>query len=73
MKKYKPIRIHHMYFGYGYWWKDYFFFFGKRATRFAVVPMFRELMYAVYANNGKKIGYGPTCSWSISRQIESTE
>ena len=20
MKKYKPIRIHHLYYGYGYWW-----------------------------------------------------
>lgn len=70
MKKYKPIRIHHLYYGYGYWWGSYFFFMGKHSTVFAIVPMFRECHYAMYANNGNIIGNGDTLSWSESRQKE---
>lgn len=70
MKKYKPIRIHHLYYGYGYWWWSYFFFIGKHSTVFAIMPMWRECRYAVYASNGHTIGNGDTLSWSESRQKE---
>ena len=39
MKKYMPIRIHHLYYGYGYWWGSYFFFIDKHSTAFAIVPI----------------------------------
>ena len=70
MKKYKPIRIHHLYYGYGYWWGSYFFFIDKRSTAFAIMPMSNECRYAIYANNGNIIGSGDTLSWSESRQKE---
>lgn len=70
MKKYKPIRIHHLYYGYGYWWGSYFFFIGKHSTAFAIMPMWRECHYAMYANNGFIIDNGDTLSWSESRQKE---
>lgn len=73
MTKYKPIKIHHIFFGYGYWWKDYFFFIGKHSTCFAIVPMYRECTNAVYASNGKVIGHGSTLSWSESRQRQTME
>lgn len=70
MKKYKPIRIFHLYYGYGYWWGSYFFFIGKHSTALAIVPMFRECCYAIYASNGNKIDHGDILSWSESRQKE---
>ena len=70
MKKYKPIRIHHLYYGYGYWLGSYFFFIGKHSTVFAIVPMSREHNGAIYANNGNIIDNGDTLSWSESRQKE---
>ena len=73
MKKYKPIRIHHSYYGYGYWWRDYFFFIGKHSTCFAIVPMSIECHKAVYVNNWHIIGDGDTLSWSELRQKESED
>lgn len=70
MKKYKPIRIHHLYYGYGYWWGRYFFFIGKHSTNFTIMPMWMECHRATYANNGNTIGHGDTLSWSESRQKE---
>ena len=70
MKKYMPIRIHHLYYGYGYWWGSYFFFIDKHSTAFAIVPMCMECQYAIYANNGHIIGHGDTLSCSESRQKE---
>lgn len=70
MKKYKPIRIHHIFYGYGYWWGNYFFFIGKHSTCFAIVPMYRECLGATYAKNGHIIGHGDALSWSESRQWE---
>lgn len=70
MKKYKPIRIHHLYYGYGYWWGSYFFFIGKHSTTFDIMPMYRECHRATYANNGYIIGNGDIFSWSESRQKE---
>ena len=70
MKKYKPIRIHHLFYGYGYWWGNYFFFIGKHSTGFAIVPMCGDHHRAIYANNGHAIENGDTLSWSKSRQKE---
>lgn len=39
MKKYRPIRIFSIRFGYGWWWGKYFFFIGKHSTAFAIMPM----------------------------------
>lgn len=73
MKKFLPIKIHHIFYGYGYWWWDYFLFIGKHSTCFAVVPMCRECTNAIYGLNGKIIGHGDTLSWSESRQRELME
>ena len=70
MKKYKPIRIHHIFYGYGYWWGSSFFFIGKYSACFAIVPMWLEHRRAIYASNGESIGSGDTLSWSKSRQKE---
>lgn len=70
MRKYKPIRIHHIYYGYEYWWGKYFFFSGKSATTFAIVPMPFECHNAVYVSTGRVIGHGDICSWPEQRQNE---
>lgn len=72
MKKYKPIRIFNIHYGYGYWWGKYFFFIGKNAVDFAIVPMYRELGNSTYYNN-RAIPNGDTMSWSESRQEESRQ
>ena len=71
MKRYRPIKIHHIYFGYGYWWRDYFFFIGKHSTCFAIVPMAKEHGNAIYASNGNAIERGDIMSWSKQRQNEN--
>ena len=73
MKKYKPIRIHHINYGYGYWWGSYFFFIGRQATCFAIVPMFMECDKTIYTHNGLSVGRGDTLSWSASRQRVNAE
>lgn len=71
MSKYKPIKIFHIVYGYGYWWGSYFFFIGKHSVQFAIVPMAMEHLKAIYANNGRNIWHGDTLSWSESRQHEN--
>lgn len=75
ISKFKPIRIFSIRYGYGWWWKDYFYFVGKGSVAFAIVPM---CMYAmdveyVFDKGGVIIGNGDTCSWSESRQKELSE
>ena len=36
MRKYKPIKVFSVHFGYGWWWGKHLFFF---KTCFAIVPM----------------------------------
>ena len=69
MKKYLPIRIFSVKFGYGWWWGSYFFFIGKKSTAFAIVPMCSHYLYSTY-KNGKSIEDGGTCSWSVVGQME---
>ena len=70
MKKYKPIKIFNIHYGYGYWWGKYCFFIGKHSTCFAIVPIWRECNNSIYANNGKIIGHGDCLSWSANRRRE---
>lgn len=72
MKKYFPIRIFSIRFGYGWWWGTYFFFFGKHATAFAIMPMSAHHGSCTY-ENGKAIEDGDTLSWSPERQAEKEE
>lgn len=73
IKKYKPIRIFCPEYGYGWWWKDYFYFIGVGlGSVFAIVP---EWTYCskteyVFAKGGSIIGDGDPRSWSESRQKE---
>ncbi len=69
MKKYFPIRIFSIRFGYGWWWGTYFFFFGKHATAFAIMPMSAHHGSCTY-ENGKAIEDGTTHSWHPERQAE---
>lgn len=72
MRKYFPIRVFSIKFGYGWWLGKYFFFFGKHATAFAILPMSSHHHNCTY-ENGKAIDDGDTESWSESRQREQEE
>lgn len=72
MKKYLPIRIFSIKFGYGWWWGKYFFFIGKHSTAFAIMPMCSHLHQCEYMS-GKAIEDGDTLSWSPERQREKQE
>ena len=61
LKRLKPIRIHSIYFGYGWWWFGYFFFFKP----FAVVPMWSHYKLSTYTS-GRPIEDGATSS--LNRQ-----
>lgn len=69
MKKYLPIKIFSIRFGYGWWWGSYFFFFGKHSTAFAILPMSSHYNKCEYLN-GEVINEGDILSWSPSRQRE---
>lgn len=72
ISKFKPIRIFSIEYGYGWWWKNYFYF---GSTAFAIVPMYRYCLGVEYVfdKGGRIIGHGDTCSWSESRQRELSE
>ena len=70
MKKYFPIKIFSITFGYGWWWGNYFFFL--KSSAFAIMPMFFHFQNCTY-ENGKGIEKGTTHSWSPERQREKQE
>lgn len=70
LQKYKPIKIHHILYSYGWWFGSTFFFF-KRGL--VIVPVYAECKNAIYASNGEIIGHGDTHSWSESRQKENKQ
>lgn len=72
MRKYLPIRIFSIRFGYGWWLGKYFFFIGKHATEFAIMPMSSHFHQCTY-ENGKGIEDGDIMSWSKERQQEKEE
>ena len=61
IKKYAPIKVHHIYYSYGWWYADKLFFFEKKIIPIIIVPMCMEFKKTTYAN-GKNIG-GGTHSW----------
>ena len=72
MKKYLPIKVHHIYFGYGWWWGSKVYFRDKiYGGGIFIVPLAKECKKMVYANNGKLIGDGMVMSWEQSRQREA--
>ena len=72
MKRYLPIRIFSIRFGYGWWWGTHFFFFGKHSTAFAILPMSSHLRSCTY-KNGAAIEDGKINSWDPERQREMKE
>lgn len=72
MKRYKPIKIFHIKYGYGWWFGNYFFFIGKGSTMFGIMPMFMEFHCSEYVGKHEHFAIldGDTCSWSESRQKE---
>lgn len=71
MKRYLPIRVHSDYFGYGYWWGDKCYFFGKKSTCFAIMPLSYIADRLCYASNYKLVGNGDCDSWSEERQWQA--
>ena len=67
-KKYLPIRIHHINFGYGYWFGANFYFWCKGPV---IVPMWHELHKVVYAYSGNKIEDGMVNSWDDERAYQN--
>ena len=70
IERYLPIRIHHIYFAYGWWWGEKFYFFSRKYG-LEMMSMAKESKDAIYARNGNCIGNGDTCSWSKDRQREN--
>ena len=71
IKRYSPIRVHNIRFGYGYWWGEKVYFIGKRSTCFAIIPISYIVMDTIYASNEEIVGHGDIASWSKNRQRES--
>lgn len=61
-KKFLPIKVHHIYFSYGWWWKNKLYFLSK-IDGLSIVPMEKEIGDYVYAKNGKLVEHGDTISW----------
>lgn len=70
LKNYKPIKVHHITFGYGYWFCSHVYFF-KRGNGFAIIPIFFICRDCIYESNGHIVGHGDTASWSEARQKEN--
>lgn len=62
LKKYLPIKIHHIMYSYGWWIGDKFIFFEKHWIPFNVMPMSLEYKRTTFAK-GKNIDGGSTKSW----------
>ena len=61
IKRFMPIRIHHTYFSYGWWWGQRCYFFN---TSLSVVPISFLIGNVIFANNGKIIQHGYIDSWN---------
>ena len=72
MKRFLPIRIHHIYYSYGWWWGRKFYFFDI-IYGLNIVDMSREYHNAIYANNYRKIGGGRILSCDKTIQKECNE
>ncbi|MBR6031316.1 MAG: hypothetical protein IKP36_05065 [Bacteroidaceae bacterium] len=71
MKKYRPIKVFHIQFGYGYWFGEKVYFFGKGSTTFAIVPLSFICKDTCYASNNNLVGHGDCDSWSENRQKDA--
>lgn len=67
IKKYLPVRIHHINYSYGWWFGDRFYFWCGGPV---IVPMYNELHRAVYAYSGNSIEHGKVNSWDDERSFE---
>lgn len=68
MKKYLPIKIFSIKYAYGWWWGKYFFFIGKHATAFAILPMCNHFHQCEYMN-GKAIEDGAHHHYEVVHRI----
>lgn len=73
LKLYKPIKVHHLKFGFGWWFGKRVYFISKHSTTFAIVPLSFICTDSIYASNGNIIGHGDCDSWSEIRQKENNE
>lgn len=72
LRKYKPIKVHHIVFGYGWWFGEHVYFI-KRGNGFAIIPLFYICKDCIYDSNGNIVGNGDSTSWSENRQRESVK
>ena len=68
LKRYLPIKIFHIFYGYGWWWGKKFIFF---RSGLYIVSCSIECINASYASNGHEINNGDKWSWSEIRQMEN--
>lgn len=69
MRKFLPIKIHHQFYGYG-WWFGKKFYFWDDLSGIVIVPCYAECNNTVYAYSGNKIGDGMVLSWDDDRSKE---
>lgn len=62
LKKYLPIKVHSIHYGYGWWFGDKVIFFEKHWIPFNIMHICFELKHLGFAN-GKSIDEGLTHSW----------
>lgn len=65
MKRFKPIKVFHLNFGYGWWFGSKVFF-----PVFTIVPFWFVRENLEFVSTGKSISTGNNYSWSKERQAQ---
>ena len=63
LKRFLPIKVHSIKFGYGWWFGDKLFFFEKHWMPVNIMPICVEINNLIFDANLKTIGHGDTNSW----------
>lgn len=64
LKRFLPIKVHSIKFGYGWWFSDKLFFFEKHWMPVNIVPICFDIKHLVFDSNLKTIGHGNAKSWN---------
>ena len=71
MRKYLPIKIHHIYFGNGLWFGSKVYFRDGVYGGLNILPIEYICTTSCYRSNWRRIGDGDIKSWSQSRQRQN--
>ena len=63
LKRFFPIKVHNIKYGYGWWFGDKLFFFEKHWIPFNIMPVSCEINNLVFDSNLKSIEHGYSNSW----------